>query len=585
MTFTLADVRTRDRIAPIPLVTITTLSGAVLRVSDRVVTVDGLTYDSGLLGHSSIDQAIDWDGRGALNADLTLTLRNDAVTLNEVAYSSLIAALDVHPIDRARVHVSYACTDDGQTTETETPFVGIAESPQDITTESLSLRCSSVHAYMVKKNPLEILGSESFSSTTVPNPGDIGLSLPVMFGAGCTASLIRSRWGGRDVLLNYLSAAGTTVDLSGDANDLADGIWEYRIEDEIITGTYSAGGDITSVTRGVNGTTAVEHAAGTAIYEAGPSFGIAANHAVDLIHYVQARVGDVWWNMAPTAMDESVTYEGKTRARVAIDTSLAAYLSVQPDAKYIAVLRGMVSDDAFFGTVGSLIERPDYVIKAWLVKILGYAQADIDATSFDAAGAFFATNSYVFRAEIQGVVDTRIIAQRMAFNCRSILQELAGVWYLAVIPDSAPASVKTVSQADLADEGAMFRFGSTDRDEVQDSINVQFNPAEAEGLSWRRSLTVSDVPAGETAQVGSVELHYASGTAMATAVGTVVLLQRKRILKTVRFDVWWDKTDLRPGDTITVEGAGFWEGVKFLITSCSLDGIARATFHAVEWWA
>lgn len=251
---------------------------------------------------------------------------------------------------------------------------------------------------------------------------------------------------------------------------------------------------------------------------------------------------------------------------------------------------GLPADSTFYGTAAAAITRPDHVMKKWIVGKLGFTEADIDTTSFDEAGTFYAAQSpeYALSVRVTEDVDPLDELYRMAFESRSIVYFALGKWYLKVIPSAAPASVRTISIADLAGAGAEFTCGYTRRDDVQNSLTLRWDKNDGPAGDkdrYRKSVLVENIVGNYPVLSGDpLELRMVYDANQAADVGDIYLLQRNRVMRTLSFPVFWDNTDLQIGDTITPTGMGFWEGVKFWIESVSRDGVNKATFNAVEWW-
>jgi hypothetical protein len=177
--------------------------------------------------------------------------------------------------------------------------------------------------------------------------------------------------------------------------------------------------------------------------------------------------------------------------------------------------------------------------------------------------------------------------QRMAFECRSVIYNTLGMWYLKVLPDSAPATTKTIELADLAGQGAEFRCGYTSRDDIVNSIVLNYSPnwgPTKDSDPWRRTIEVDNIVGSyPTLKGDSLDLRMVYGDAQAADVAEIYLLQRNKVMRTVEFDVFWQHTDLRLGDTIELGGTTFWGGVKFWVTGVARQGINKATISAVEW--
>ncbi len=243
-----------------------------------------------------------------------------------------------------------------------------------------------------------------------------------------------------------------------------------------------------------------------------------------------------------------------------------------------------------YGGTGTLIERPDRVMKHFIVKRMGFALADIDAAAFSDAGASYAsaiTGGYKFGFGF-GEIKPSEFLRRLARECRSTVRYRKGKWELYCLPDAAPAAARTISKAELAGEHAKFTFGRTPVADLANDITARFkrnyNPAE-KGGQW---LDVSRVSDGDSiakygAYPGEFEFRAVRRKAMADDVLAHVLKQRKAPLLVVEFPVFYEHFDLASGDTVEVENP-LYNGRKFYIESIKRLDKFRAAVKALEWW-
>jgi len=208
-----ADARALDRAAPIPLVTLTLMDATVLRISDRVITVGGNTYDALLMGEGSIEQDVSRLDSGALNADYSLTLRNTDAEVGTTSYNNLVELHDAHPLNGALVEVHYVFQDNGETTPAEHLFTGIAEEPSNITRKTITLRVGSLTEYRAKTFSLQKLSLEDFP---LAMPSDSGKCFPELIGQFKTVECVRTKWpmyeSDNETLLNgAITASDATI--------------------------------------------------------------------------------------------------------------------------------------------------------------------------------------------------------------------------------------------------------------------------------------------------------------------------------------------------------------------------------------
>ncbi|MDP2168406.1 MAG: phage tail protein [Thermodesulfovibrionales bacterium] len=259
--------------------------------------------------------------------------------------------------------------------------------------------------------------------------------------------------------------------------------------------------------------------------------------------------------------------------------------------RFHAVVSGYKDMDGNYGGLGNLIERPDYVIKHFLIQKLGFSLSDIDTTSFNAAGALYASaisGGYKFAFETDGKIKPSEFINQLAFECRSTLKYEKGIWYLDYIPDTAPAAVKTISKEELAGQFAKFTFSKTPTYDVFNDLTASFKKnysRQGSESEWDGTSKAED--AASIAKYGTypkdMEFGFIRLQAMADSVLGHILKQRKTPLLTVRFTVFWEHFDLNAGDTIEIENT-LYDGRKFHIEGVRRLDKWKAEVKAVEWW-
>jgi hypothetical protein len=262
-------------------------------------------------------------------------------------------------------------------------------------------------------------------------------------------------------------------------------------------------------------------------------------------------------------------------------------LSTRNVDRFHAVVKGEPDTDGNYGGAGSLIERPDWVIKRFIVRHMGFELTDIDTASFSAAGTWYNSNEYLFAYSLDRAVVPSEILKRLAFECRSTIKYRAGKWYLDIIPDAAPPAVKTISREELADPGAMFKFNRTPV--IANDLTARYKrnysrlgtDSEWDG-TVRASDSASRLKYGEYPR--ELEFGFIRGTAMAQDVLDHILLQRKESRLVVSFPVFYEHFDLSVGDTIEIDNP-LWDGKKFYIEEVRREDKFRAWVKALEWWA
>lgn len=259
--------------------------------------------------------------------------------------------------------------------------------------------------------------------------------------------------------------------------------------------------------------------------------------------------------------------------------------------RFHAAVSGSKDPDGNYGGAGSLIERPDYVIKHFLVKRLGFSLSDVDAASFDAAGASYASaiaGGYKFAFVIDRAITPSEFLGRLAFECRSTLKYERGRWLLDFLPEAAPPALKTVFRGDLAGRGAKFTFHATPWLDIANDLTARFKRDYAplgSDSEWLGTSKISDGPS--QAKYGSYpaefEFEAVREQAMADHVLGHLLKQRKVALLVAEFTVFYEHFDLRAGDTVEIENPLFG-GRRFYIETINRLDRFRASVRAVEWW-
>ena len=131
------------------------------------------------------------------------------------------------------------------------------------------------------------------------------------------------------------------------------------------------------------------------------------------------------------------------------------------------------NDSGDYGDTASLIQRPDYLFKHFLVTYCGRTIAtDIDATSYSASGALYETDNVTLAVVLLEKPDVRELLAEMARQCRSYEFWESGVHVLKRIP--------TVSTTDKVIEGGRIDIDSvkvryTPRDELINKYSVNFD--------------------------------------------------------------------------------------------------------------
>jgi hypothetical protein len=247
-----------------------------------------------------------------------------------------------------------------------------------------------------------------------------------------------------------------------------------------------------------------------------------------------------------------------------------------------------VDTDGSYGGAGTLIERPDHVIKHFLLNRMGFDAVDIDSASFAASGDSYASaisGGYRLAFLVKGDTVFSDILSRMARESRSTVDCEGGKWKLAFLPGAAPAPVKTISSGELAGEGAMFLFERKPLSYLANTLVARYGP-DMENSGWKGIAIASDAASisryGEFSR--KVELSLIRDKATAESVLGHMLKQRATPLMTVTFPVFYEHFDLMVGDTIEIENS-LYGGRRFFIEHIKRIDRFMAEIRAIEWWA
>ena len=251
-----------------------------------------------------------------------------------------------------------------------------------------------------------------------------------------------------------------------------------------------------------------------------------------------------------------------------------------------------VDTDGTYAGAGTLIERPDHVMRHYLINHMGFNASEIDMASFDAAGALYASainGGYKLAFLLNGVKARSKALSRMARESRSIVHYASGKWKLGFLPDSAPPAIKTITSGELAGAGSMFTFERMSLDELANTLTARYGPLRGQntegGDAWEGTVSAADSASvakyGEYAR--ELDLCYVRDRATAESVLQHMLRQRATPLLRVSFPVFYEHFDLNVGDTIEIDNA-LYGGRRFFIERIERPDKFRAEIEAIEWW-
>jgi len=213
------------------------------------------------------------------------------------------------------------------------------------------------------------------------------------------------------------------------------------------------------------------------------------------------------------------------------------------------------------GTPNALIERPDHVFKHIWTDILSGPSADIDATTFAAAGTFYAAKNYAFALLINKPIQAADLFTKLAMQCRSrFFVSPAGKAKLFVRQLGQPSGHAVIKNEIKRDSMSIQRSATKD---LINYFNIHYdldhdkNNNTAENCravkNFSDSASITKYGQKEYAGNAGVFLFDAvSQDAMVQHVGAffIALLARIRIMP--EFAVFLDNMEIEPGDIIDV---------------------------------
>jgi hypothetical protein len=251
-------------------------------------------------------------------------------------------------------------------------------------------------------------------------------------------------------------------------------------------------------------------------------------------------------------------------------------------------------DDAsgtYTGTPNALIERPDHVLKHFIVNHYGFSLSDIDTVSFDNAGSSYAaaiTGGYKFAFVIDSEITPSEFLAKLAFQCRSNYSYKQGKWYLDYLPDTAPSPVKTISKSELAGKYAKFTFHKTPIIDIANELTAKFQKNYGklthDESDWLGTSKASDSTSQSQYGVRPKEFEFFAirDQTMADHVLSFILQQLKQPLLQVEFPVFWEHFDLEIGDTFDISN-DFYDQKKFYIEKIQRIDKFKVKITALEW--
>jgi hypothetical protein len=294
---------------------------------------------------------------------------------------------------------------------------------------------------------------------------------------------------------------------------------------------------------------------------------------------------EIWYEYSTSTISSSPAAGVKLTGEIAlVDTWVVD--------RFHALCNGYASPDAAYGTVGAVIERPDYAIKHFLRVIVGHAAEEINADSFAAAGAKYAsaiTGGYAFAFSIRDEIKPSDFGKLMAYECRSNLRYVNGKWRLDYINDYIPASSKTISSADLYGAAAQFEFTEGSITDVYNDYTSYFGrnySKQGSETDWTDSVDAAGT-ADSIARYGTqhkdVNFELIRTAAMVAHVLAHIVIETQYVPLSVVGRMLWQYFALRIGDTFRISNE-IYDGRLFYTEKFSRPEVDVVELTGRDWW-
>jgi hypothetical protein len=209
-----------------------------------------------------------------------------------------------------------------------------------------------------------------------------------------------------------------------------------------------------------------------------------------------------------------------------------------------------------YGTNGTLIERPDYITKHFLVNYCGLSVTDnIDSTSYSASGTLYSNDSVVLSVVLQEIPVVKELISSLAFQSKSIEFWEEGKHHLVRIPVSDSAD-KTIDKerVDLTSVKVRYTtraevintyFGNYDKHWIGDFETSIESYRNVEKVTSSQSIAVFGTLEGD-----ALEFPYINNSTQATRILNWLLDDNDFPRLIVEFSGGHYLSDLQRGDVI-----------------------------------
>ncbi|MDO8282704.1 MAG: hypothetical protein Q7U10_08830 [Thermodesulfovibrionia bacterium] len=287
-----------------------------LHISDRTITVSGVTYQNYLKDLSGLGEEIDRANSEGRNADITLVFKNKPY----LTYNFFIQIGSTYPFEGALITIKEILINDLNVPgEPITIHMGVLDEAQDVDTLSFTYQASSLWKLKDEQFKQALITAAVYPGA---DPDDINKPANIGYGSLQQVKCHAVAAGAVDNLTANITASspgniGTLV-LSDASKYPASGAFTIQTESEQIRIASRSGNTLTlasSGARGYNSTTAAAHDKGMAVFEVKTEYiYLIKNHPVKAIGNVYVdKIRQLTGYTAYTGQsgDELSGYEGK----------------------------------------------------------------------------------------------------------------------------------------------------------------------------------------------------------------------------------------------------------------------------------
>lgn len=231
---------------------------------------------------------------------------------------------------------------------------------------------------------------------------------------------------------------------------------------------------------------------------------------------------------------------------------------------------------------GNIIERPDEILKHFLITYCGFNTEDINLTSFSNAGNFYVSNNIKQAIYIDKKIKASELIMKIAYESRSVIKYTDQI-YLQYIPDTIPIPKKIIYSYDCAEK---IKYNKTNYKDIANKICFQYKKSFCKvetNADYLESFTLSNINSqnkyGILEKIITLDLIQDQNTANIIANSIINRLSTPKII--AELILFYEHNDLEIFDTIQINDE-IYNGKKFYITEMRQDK-TRIKIKALEW--